>query len=145
MILVYSESFFIKSLWKSWLKKYLQNLAQNVPTEPDEEEKQAIIEWILDLKSIMADAIDIVCDKRELIPNQLPVHIFHNFLDANYTKQYEHELCKLIICLLESDCDVTYLQYNLGEVIQSFTGLDKQEKEQLDEALLKRGISCGLW
>lgn len=124
--------------WNRWLRKYLVDRFQNVPKPLTDLEYTSIMYWILELKEVYPEIVDMICVHG--MPKSVPHMFMYQLEESNIVKTYPHETIKLIIELLESDTEFEYFGEEIKSIYYDAEDLSAQEKHAFREACLKRHI-----
>lgn len=98
--------------------------------------------FVLRLDFVFEDAVKILC--KGSIPSSID-HLFWYELDEEkFAPDHSHSIAKLLATLLNSIKDLGFGQAYIIRIAQSLQGLDEKENKQLQEALIKHGITVSL-
>jgi len=130
------------NLWNNWLRQFLINRKDNKPVKLSESECVSLFMLLPQLDFVIKDAVDIIC-KGE-IPTSIDSMFWYELNKQKLASNHPHSIAKLMISLLGSINDLGYGEVYMNEIISALKGLDGHEKKQLQEILLKHGITATL-
>ncbi len=128
-----------KQWWDSWLKRFFVNLiTKNKPKTPIGKEISGLLNCLTKMKSIYSEAALIVCKAN--FPSDIDDVFLYSLKDGNYALEYPKETAKLLTTVLDSGKPYSHSSEFIKAIVGALRGLDKDEKHNLDEALLKQNI-----
>jgi hypothetical protein len=94
----------LKNLWSEWLKNYWEERNIGRPISLESDELKEMINWLIYLKPVFNEAVDLLCES--------PISIDNNFLNSHFVYQLEKDkdysmlypelLTKLLLHLLKN-------------------------------------------
>ena len=94
----------IKKLWNEWLKTYWEERNIGRPISLESDELKEMINWLIYLKPVFNEAVDLLCES--------PISTDNNFLNSHFVYQLEEDkdyftlypeaLTKLLLHLLKN-------------------------------------------
>lgn len=130
------------SWWNSWLKRFIENRKSNKPVELTESECRSLFMLIPRLDFVLDDAINTLCKGR--MPSSIDYLLWYELREKHLALSHPHSIAKLLIALLNSISSLEIWGEYIIEIVRSLQGLDKKEKKQLQEVLLKHSITISL-
>ena len=127
--------------WNSWLKRFLENRKSNKPVELKESECVSLFKLLPRLDFVIDDAVKILC--KGSIPSTLDNLFWYEMNEKRIASEHSHSIAKLLIALLNSIKDLggIFVKQYIEQMVNALQGLEEKEQKQLQEALLKHGIT----
>ena len=130
------------SWWDSWLKRFLENRKSNKPVELTESECCALFMLLPHLDFVFEEAVKILC--KGMLPSNLEILFWYELVEENLVSNHSHSIVKLLSMLLNTMKDLEYGKDSIIQIVSSLQGVEEKEKKQLQEVLLKHGITVSL-
>ena len=89
------------------------------------------------------DAVRILC--KGTIPSKLDGVFWYEIEKEQLVAEHPHEVVIVLSTILNSTKDLRFEQKIVVQIVKSLQGLEEKERKQLQEALLKHGISVLLY
>lgn len=124
--------------WNNWLKRYLENRKGNKPVELTEAECRSLFMLIPKLDFVIDEVVEIMCKGQ--IPSRLDYMFWYELNEKKLGVDHPHSIAKLLISLLRSIPDLGFENNYIIQIVESLNDLNKREKQQLQEALIKHNI-----
>ena len=130
------------SWWDRWLKRFIENRKSNKPVELPETECSTLFMLLLRLDFVFEDAVKILC--KDSIPSSIDHLFWYELNEEKLVSDHSHSVAKLLFTLLNSIKELGFGEDYIIRIAKSLQGLDEKENKQLQEALIKHGITLSL-
>ncbi len=127
----------ILNWWDIWLRRFLKNRMENIPTELSDKELQALYMLIPKLDCVLDDAIGVFLEAR--VPSSVN-HLFWFELDNDeMIKKHPKSIAYLLIKVLEKDVKLLYCEDYICDISEKLN-ICVEDREKLNNAMLKHNI-----
>lgn len=123
-------------LWNSWLRGYIYDRTQSIPTPLDKIEIEKMIEWSLFLDDHYPSMVDYIVRFKPVCLDK--DHFLYALRNSQLIKQFPDDTARLLMYL--SKCKLKYNKQELEEIGKELKVNDEKLKYQLVEELAKIGI-----
>ena len=127
-----------KEWWNNWLKAYLSNRKECKPIPLLEEENRAIVELLPELESAFEEAAGIIC--KGTMPKSVDTLFWHTLNENHVANEYPHSMVRVITKVLKNISNIGFERDYLLEIRANLKDIDDDEKKQIDELFLQKGI-----
>jgi hypothetical protein len=123
-------------LWNSWLRSYIYDRTQSIPTPLDKIEIEKMIEWSLFLDDHYPSMVDYIVRFKPVCLDK--DHFLYALRNSQLINQFPDDTARLLMYL--SKCKLKYNKQELEEIGKELKVNDEKLKYQLVEELAKIGI-----
>lgn len=128
----------VQNWWNNWLKHFLENRKRNKPVVLSDKEKKAILELVIELDSVFAEAVSVIC--KGAMPSTVDSLFWISFKEKHLVSKYPHETAFLITRILNTATIANHDKLYIREIIDEIKELDDKEQKLLQEAQLRKNI-----
>ena len=109
----------IKNLWNEWLKTYWEERNIRIPLALESGEIEEMIIWLIYLKPVFSEAVDLFCESPISADNKfLNSHFVYQLKeDEDYSIRYPKPLTKLLLHLLKNTSQTQIFHFDYIEKI----------------------------
>ncbi len=129
----------IKNQWERWIKKYLEMRNKGIPVPFSDKEKTVILEWIVSLRPVLKEAIDL------LLVNQAPFIerslIYHRIKKSKLGEEHPNEIARLLQYILPKTNNQIYCN-DIEEIIRTLKSKEINKLILRDLCDKLAGLGC---